>query len=228
MRSRISLWLLAAVCLGSSLAEAQVGIADIGFDTVPPDTTFSATGITLAGPTTVEGDLTLQNGAVAFEPAAKGVLQFAAGDFTPDLFQAGQPMLAFQSGYYVVTMTNTIYGATGALHLPSGAVIDAITCYVYDADATVDFHPTTAKVFVRRRLATDTVAESIATIPISTTGSSTTLQARTDPTFVEHTFDIAYAYDVRVLFALTSSPATVDNLRFYGCTLEYSLARLAP
>ena len=109
------------------------------------------------------------------------------------------------------------------VHLPDGALIQALRCAFYDS-ATDDLRSSLAD--LRRRSRNDLVGEAIASVEMITSGSSTAIQEATDTTILPSDAvvdNVARSYWLDVSWSVPVEAVGSTAIRFYGCTVEYSL-----
>lgn len=120
-----------------------------------------------------------------------------------------------------------VYGAAAGpvqlrapLHLPPGANPTALTCEVYDNDATNDFVSTGAQpsaALLQRRYFGSTGPTTLFQVSLATTGASTAIQTKA----VTGTWAAAGA-DHWIWVYFSGTAANSADLRFYGCRVTYT------
>jgi hypothetical protein len=110
------------------------------------------------------------------------------------------------------------------VHLPDGALIQALRCAFYDASTTHNLNLSFARLYARSR--GDFTGTTRARVEMSTSGSSTALQEATDTTILGSAVpldSVATTLWLDVEWSVPTGAVGSTAIRFYGCTVEYSL-----
>lgn len=130
----------------------------------------------------------------------------------------------FISGEWLYLYPDLVLGIAAPLHLDDGAEITDFTCYTYDNDIMQSVHNNSpSKLWRRSTLSPD--AETVAYIAtMETTGASTSLQSFSAPSIDYPIIDnLQYTYGVYMLCRITNLAIPINSIRFYGCSVTYTL-----
>lgn len=209
-------------------------LAAIPFESVPTNTKVVSSPIVLDGPTSVNGDLSLNDGAqLTFSPELNRTLHLGASDFVPFMPNGATLManLDVNTGSLQTAANGTQFTATAPVHLPPGSTMTSFYCYLYDNDATINFAapaaPSAAHAALYSRVAHFKAADAHTNLVLGTSGASTAMQTITSDPLGDVVIPAAVYYVV-LQFSLTGDPATNENLRFYGCAIDYTIAAWGP
>ena len=128
-------------------------------------------------------------------------------------------------GYRYASNTNQQI-ALAPVHLPQGANMKSVSCYINDEDAVFDIG--TANFYLLSRNRSTIMSNILANASGSTTGSSQKIVTMEDDTVWQGDFgnpvdNENYFYRVSFYFDLPPGSTCGQNCRFYGCRIEYEL-----
>ncbi|MEM9190238.1 MAG: hypothetical protein AAGF12_13725 [Myxococcota bacterium] len=122
------------------------------------------------------------------------------------------------SGYMYMGGGVTPYGAQASapVHLPAGATLNSMTCYVYDSNTSENLSGTA---ILYSRAPTTTFASSKLSTSLATSGNSSSVTSVSDTTVSGSA--TVNATDTLHLYVSLSTSVTGTSLRFYGCSIDY-------
>lgn len=110
------------------------------------------------------------------------------------------------------------------LYLPNGATIESLRCFFYDDNPTYDLAGSSVALRVRDN--TSTISNTAASLTMNSAGQSSTVQEASDNTIapsLDVVDNVNRTYWIDASWNLPQNAVGSSTLRFYGCTVGYSV-----
>lgn len=218
----------AATLTGNQRFDGGTLFVDAADDEIGVGTTSPESKLDVRGDIQVDGDILLRT-------PRSGSVSVAGAAYTPtDIATEDDHLSTNEVGGYLYMGGNLsnpsdtahLAGAIAPLSLPAGATVTRFTCHFYDATTVADLRGTAY--LARRDVLATSGSTTIATVSLSTTGvSSTDMQSAFDDT-ISAPATIAATDTLWLYVRIDTADYSGTSLRFYGCTVDYTLDRLAP
>lgn len=207
-RFRLASAAFAIVTDGSSHTHSMLSASDGD----PPD----ALSVDAAGDVHLEG-------SVRYNTPHTGYLQLPVPAFTLGM-STWWWTASYESGYIISGAPNVYASVTAPINLPDGAVIQEITVYAVDNEASANL---VLDVYLRSVATSDGSTQAHETGNFTTSGASPNRQTFTVPVLPNVTVNnAARQYALRVSF--NPNPYQGSNITFNGATIRYTVSRVAP